>query len=68
MNRRSFLTAAGSAVAIDSLLGRPHILKAAPRAVTELGRVEIRDVKTATVKIKYDAHLVKVAEGSGYFE
>ncbi len=67
VNRRKFLTAAGSVVAIGSLLEKPRILKAAPRAATELGRVKIRDVKTATVKIKYDAHLVKVTTDSGLY-
>ena len=67
MNRRSFLTAAGSAVAIDSLLRQPYILKAAPRASTELGKVKIRDVKTATVEIKYNAHLVKVTTDSDLY-
>ena len=49
VNRRKFLTAAGSvsagclsAVAIGSLLERPLILKTVPRAATELGKVKIR--------------------------
>ena len=42
LNRRKFLTAAGSVVAIGSLLEKPRILKAVPRAATELGRVKIR--------------------------
>jgi L-alanine-DL-glutamate epimerase-like enolase superfamily enzyme len=42
-------------------------LKAAPRAATELGKVKIRDVKTATVRIKYDAHLVKITTDSGLY-
>ncbi len=67
MDRRKFLSAAGGAVAIASILERPHILEAAPQAATELGKVKIRDVKTATVKIKYDAHLVKVTTDSGLY-
>jgi len=67
MNRRNFLTAAGGAVTIASLLERPRILEAAPQAATELGKVKIRDVKTATIKIKYDAHLVKVTTDSGLY-
>ncbi len=67
MNRRKFLSAAGGAVAIASLLERPRILEAAPQAATELGKVKIRDVKTATIKIKYDAHLVKVTTDSGLY-
>lgn len=74
LNRRKFLTASGSvsagclsAVAIGSLLEQPRILKAVPRATTELGKVKIRDVKTASVRIKYDAHLVKVTTDSGLY-
>ena len=67
MNRRKFLTAAGAAVALNSLLEEPRILTAAPQAATELGKVKIRDVKTATIKIKYDAHLVKVTTDSGLY-
>ena len=67
MDRRKFLAAAGSAVAIGSLLEQPRILKAVPQAAQELGKVKIRDVKTATVKIKYDAHLVKVTTDSGFY-
>ncbi|UCC96651.1 MAG: mandelate racemase/muconate lactonizing enzyme family protein [Phycisphaerales bacterium] len=67
MDRRKFLAAAGSMAAIGTLLERPGILNAAPQATTELGRVKIRDVKTATVRIKYDAHLVKVTTDSGLY-
>ena len=57
----------GSAAIVATLLERPEILRAAPQAATELGRVKIRDVKTATVRIKYDAHLVKVTTDSGLY-
>ncbi len=67
VNRRKFLAAAGSAVAISSLLEQPQVLTAASRASTELGKVKIRDVKTATIKIKYDAHLVKITTDSGLY-
>ncbi len=67
MERREFLVAAGGALALATLLERPGILKAAPQAATELGKVKIRDVKTATVRIKYDAHLVKVTTDSGLY-
>jgi len=67
MNRRKFLSAAGGAVAIACMLERPRILEAAPQAITELGKVKIRDVKTATIKIKYDAHLVKITTDSGLY-
>ena len=67
MDRRKFLTTADAAVAMNSLLDRPRVLEAAPQAATELGKVKIRDVKTATIKIKYDAHLVKVTTDSGLY-
>ena len=68
VNRRKFLTVAGSALTLGSLLERPGILKAAPRAATELGRVKIVDVKTASVKLSYyDAHLVKITTDSGLY-
>ena len=57
----------GGAAIVATLLERPEILRAAPQAATELGRVKIRDVKTATVRIKYDAHLVKVTTDSGLY-
>jgi len=47
INRRKFLTAAGSLVAVGSLLEQSRILKAMPCAATELGKVKIRDVKSA---------------------
>jgi len=61
------LALTGSAAIVATLLERPEILRAAPQAATELGRVKIRDVKTATVRIKYDAHLVKVTTDSGLY-
>ncbi len=66
ISRREFLTVAGGAAAGSFLAGRPQILQAAPNAETEFGRVKIRDVKTASVKLTYyDAHLVKVTTDSG---
>ncbi|HUV66716.1 MAG TPA: hypothetical protein VMW24_22705, partial [Sedimentisphaerales bacterium] len=67
MKRRKFLALTGGAAIVATLLERPGILEAAPRAATELGRVKIRDVKTATVRIKYDAHLVMVTTDSGLY-
>jgi len=61
------LALTGGAAIVATLLERPEILRAAPQAATELGRVKIRDVKTATVRIKYDAHLVKVTTDSGLY-
>jgi len=68
VNRRKSLTAAGRALAIGSLLERRRFVNAMPRAATELGRVKILDVKTASVRLTYyDAHLVKITTDSGLY-
>jgi len=66
LTRRSFLRAAG--VTAAGVLSYPfQILRAMPKAVTELGKVKIRDVKTAVIDIKYNTHLVKVTTDSGLY-
>lgn len=67
LNRRTFLAVTGGFVA--GACGGPmaQVLRAAPQAATELGKVKIVDVKVATVRIRYDAHLVKVVTDSGLF-
>ncbi len=67
MDRRKFLASAGGTVALATLLDQPGILKAVPEVATELGKVRIRDIKTATVRIRYDAHLVKITTDSGLY-
>lgn len=64
LNRRELFAASGLAAAA----GLPAILQAAPKAATELGKVKIVDVKTASIKqAYYDSHLVKIVTNSGLF-
>lgn len=67
LNRRKFIGTASAATA--SILSYPsRIVQAIPKADTELGRVKIKDVKTAAIKIKkYHTHLVKVTTDSGLY-
>jgi L-alanine-DL-glutamate epimerase-like enolase superfamily enzyme len=67
LSRRNFLTAAGGAAA-GWAAATPQVLQAVPKAETEFGKVKIRDVKTASVKLTYyAAHLVKVTTDSGLY-
>jgi L-alanine-DL-glutamate epimerase-like enolase superfamily enzyme len=65
--RRSFLSTAGLTAA--GIMSVPSsIIKAAPKAETELGKVKIVDIQTAAIKIKkYKTHLVKVTTDSGIY-
>ena len=67
LTRRSFFGAAG--LTATGLLSQPlQILNAKPSAVTELGKVKIRDIKTAVVKIKkYNTTLVKVTTNQEFY-
>jgi len=68
LSRRNFLATAGAVSAISLLGEEPQVVAAVPKAVSELGRVKIRDVKTASVRLTYyDAHLVKVITDSGIY-
>ena len=67
LTRRRLLSAAGSLAAAGYWLNRPGVLDAAPQAATEFGRVKIADVKTASLRIRYPAHLVKVVTDSGVY-
>ena len=68
LSRRDFLATAGAVSAISLLGEQPQVVAAVPKAVSELGRVKIRDVKTASVRLTYyDAHLVKVITDSGLY-
>ncbi|MCW5977525.1 MAG: mandelate racemase/muconate lactonizing enzyme family protein [Bryobacteraceae bacterium] len=63
IDRRRFLAraAAGAACAFES----SRILRAVPVAQTELGKVKIRDVQTATIMMRYPAHLVRITTDAG---
>jgi L-alanine-DL-glutamate epimerase-like enolase superfamily enzyme len=67
INRRKLLATAGGLAAAGHLVRQPSVLAASPRAETELGRVKIVDVKTASVSIRYPAHLVKIVTDSGLY-
>ena len=68
LTRRNFLAAAGGVAAAGFLAERSQVLQAVPKAATEFGKVKIRDVKTASVRLTYyDAHLVKVITDSGLY-
>ena len=62
------LTAAGGMAAAGYFLSQPHVAAAAPRATTELGKVKIIDVHTASIKLSYyPAHLVKITTDAGLY-
>lgn len=68
LTRRNLLAAAGTMAATAFLPEHSQVLKAAPQASTEFGRVKIKDVKTASVRLTYySAHLVKVITDSGLY-
>ena len=56
-DRRQFLKAAAGAAACAFLPETLQVVKAMPQAASELGKVKITGVKTASVDIKYPAHL-----------
>ena len=67
LDRRRFLTAAAAAAAAGFLPEKSQILQAMPAAESEFGKVKVTGVKTASVMIKYPAHLVKVETDSGLY-
>lgn len=68
LTRRNFMAAIGGAAVGGFVLERSQVLAAVPKAITELGKVKIRDVKTASVKLTYySANLVKVTTDSGLY-
>ena len=67
LDRRRFLTAAAGAAAAGFLPETSQVLKAMPAAESEFGKVKVTDVKTASVMIRYPAHLVKVETDSGLY-
>ncbi len=65
LTRRNFFAASAGIAAAGFIPEKSRVIHAAPRASSELGKVKIVDVKTASVKINYDAHLVKITTDSG---
>lgn len=66
LTRRNFIAATAVAAA-GFMPEQSQILRALPQAETEFGKVKITDVKTASVMIKYPAHLVKIETDVGLF-
>ena len=67
INRRQFLTSSSCAALATGVGGLSQVLRAAPQAESELGRVKVVDVQTATIRFRYDMHLVKVITDSGIY-
>ena len=67
IDRRRFLTIAAGAAAAAFLPDKSQVLKAMPAAESEFGKVKVTDVKTASVMIRYPAHLVRVETDSGLY-
>lgn len=67
ITRRRLLASAAGLAAAGYTTRPPSLLAATPNAETELGRVKIVDVKTASINIRYPAHLVKIITDSGLY-
>jgi L-alanine-DL-glutamate epimerase-like enolase superfamily enzyme len=69
LSRRKLISGLGAAAAAaEALFEGSSIARAAPKAATELGKVKIRDVRTASVQLSYyPGHLVKIVTDSGLY-
>ena len=67
LNRRKFLAMAGGASALGFTYPVNRGGMAVHAAKSHIGKVKITDIKTATINIKYPAHLVKIETDSGLF-
>ena len=67
INRRQFLKSSSCAALATGVCGLSQVLRAAPQAESELGKVKVVDVQTATIRFRYDMHLVKVITDSGLY-
>ena len=65
LDRRRFLQGSFAAAACGFLPEFSQVVKAYPAAESQLGKVKITGIKTASVMIKYPAHLVKIETDSG---
>jgi L-alanine-DL-glutamate epimerase-like enolase superfamily enzyme len=66
VTRRSFIgTTALAATGSLSMPGK--ILQANPGFESELGKVKIRDIQTAAIKLKYKTHLVRIVTDAGIY-
>ena len=64
INRRKFVQSTMAAAAGFNP-ANSQTINAVPKAESLLGKVKIRDVQTASVMIKYPAHLVRVITDQG---
>jgi len=67
LNRRKFLATAGGASALGFTAPFSNGFMSVAGAESQVGKVKITDIKTATVRIKYPAHLVKIETDSGLY-
>ncbi len=65
VSRRRFLRRVTSAVVGSWSIERCQVLRAMPAAQSLFGKVKVRDVQTATIQMKYPAHLVKITTDAG---
>jgi L-alanine-DL-glutamate epimerase-like enolase superfamily enzyme len=61
LSRREFFGTAFAA----AMAAVPHVVKALPAAAGNLGKVKIRDIKTAQIMARYPFNLVKIETDSG---
>jgi L-alanine-DL-glutamate epimerase-like enolase superfamily enzyme len=66
LSRREFFAKARGVFAA-TMAAIPQVVKALPAAATSLGKVKIRDVKTAQIMARYPFNLVKIETDSGLF-
>jgi gluconate/galactonate dehydratase len=66
LSRRAFLHKSATLLG-SAIVGIPQVLRASPKAATELGKVKITDIKTAQVMARYVFNLVKIETDSGLF-
>lgn len=67
ITRRNFIASAAGIAAAGFIPEKSRVIHAMPKATSELGKVKILDVKTASIKINYAAHLVKITTDSGLY-
>jgi L-alanine-DL-glutamate epimerase-like enolase superfamily enzyme len=65
--RRKFIRLTAGALAAVGLRSVPQVVKAVPRAASDLGKVKITDIKTAQIMARYVFNLVKVESDSSLF-
>ena len=67
LNRRQICTGGLAAATASLLPDIPQVMLALPESERLLGKVKITAVKTASVQIRYPAHLVRIETDSGLY-